>query len=597
VDIALFFGASALIIAFGWISDLLHLVPDRLMAAVASTLLMALPYLLLRLVHDFAAVPPLLMWGAAVGLAACAVGLFLGQPSTWPLWLILLYVAYFVGLVGYTTARFIEAARRAQGVTRRRMQLVAAGSFFLGLTIAIAGFQAAAPALAGLWMGLSRLSGLASGLAYFLGFAPPLWLRRAWQEPELRAFLGRAARLPRLPDTRQIVRELEQGAATALGAPAAVIGLWDPHADLLRSEYQGNAYAWPSDQLIGGRAFSHQRPIFTANAPREDPEHAEIYRAGQAIAVLAAPITAGPNRLGVLSVFAARAPIFAEDDLSLVQLLADQAAVILESRALIDEAARVQAREEATRLKDDFLSVAAHDLKTPLATLLLQARLLERRLRRIPAAGGEVERVEAHIAEIQRLRTFVLDLLDAARAEQGQLVGARQRANLGDLVRACQARRPRRERHYDLEIEDDVVGLYDMPRIEQVIDNLLDNAEKYSRAGGSVRVRLWREDETAHLTVTDDGIGVPADDLPHIFDRFQRGANVDDRRFAGLGLGLYLCRAIVEQHGGRIVASSPGLERGTTFHVTLPALPAHEGGIGNDASTEVSHRHASADPP
>src|SRR5204863_5091158 len=89
-------------------------------------------------------------------------------------------------------------------------------------------------------------------------------------------------------------------------------------------------------------------------------------------AILAAPITAGAERLGVLLVYAPRAPMFAEEDLALVQLLADQAAVILESRALIDQAARVRAQEEVTRMKDDFLSAAAHDLKTPLTTMIAQ---------------------------------------------------------------------------------------------------------------------------------------------------------------------------------------------------------------------------------
>jgi signal transduction histidine kinase len=83
-------------------------------------------------------------------------------------------------------------------------------------------------------------------------------------------------------------------------------------------------------------------------------------------------------------------------------------------------------------------------------------------------------------------------------------------------------------------------------------------------------VRLWQDGGTAHLTVTDQGVGIPQGDLQHIFDRFYRGTNVDDRQFSGLGLGLYICRGIVEQHDGAIWATST-LGKGTTMHITLPA--------------------------
>ncbi|MFN8557433.1 MAG: ATP-binding protein [Dehalococcoidia bacterium] len=109
----------------------------------------------------------------------------------------------------------------------------------------------------------------------------------------------------------------------------------------------------------------------------------------------------------------------------------------------------------------------------------------------------------------------------------------------------------------------------------QLFENLLSNAVKFSPAGSAItRGAGW---ETAVLSVRDHGIGIATADLPHIFERFQRGANVDDRRFAGMGLGLFLCRGIVEQHGGRIEACSrPGA--GSVFHITLPL----DGEVGRD---------------
>jgi hypothetical protein len=128
-----------------------------------------------------------------------------------------------VVVIAYATLAFARQASRTPGVTRRRMQAAAAGSLFLTLALVVAGLGVALTDLAGLWEELSAAIGLASGVCYFIAFAPPTWLRHAWQEPELRAFLAGAASLPRLPDLPTMVHELERGAASALGAPAANI--------------------------------------------------------------------------------------------------------------------------------------------------------------------------------------------------------------------------------------------------------------------------------------------------------------------------------------------------------------------------------------
>lgn len=581
VDTALLFGAVTAAVVAGWVAAARAVDPKHHGLSVFSgSLIMALPYLQLRLVEDFADVPSLLVRAAEAGLALAVAGLVV-FPTPLPGWLTLPYVVYFFALEVYAAVMFVREARRSSGVTRRRMQAVAAGSLFLGLVILTAGFQAAVPRLELLWGAVTRICGLTSGLAYFLGFAPPGWLRRAWQEPELRAFLGRAARLPRLPDTAAIVSELERGAAGALGAPHALISLWDEDARVLRTSVDGEQFEYPAGEMIGGRTFASQRPVLSLNAARDDPDHAEMYRAYGSNAILAAPITAEPKRLGVLMVYAPRAPVFAEDDLVLVQLLADQAAVILESRALIDAATRVRAREEAARLKDDFLSSAAHDLKTPLTTLVAQAQLLERRAQRHPEAPVDLAGVQRLVREANRLNLLVRDLLDASRLERGVLVQEREPVDLVELVREVCERHDSERHPCRVEASGPVVGVYDRVRIAQVLENLVENAIKYSPAGGDVEVRVWREDEV-HLSVTDHGIGIPAADLLHVFDRFHRGANVDDRRFSGMGLGLYICREIARQHGGDIeVNSVPG--RGTTFTVTLPVTAAEPVGAGGRA--------------
>ncbi len=285
--------------------------------------------------------------------------------------------------------------------------------------------------------------------------------------------------------------------------------------------------------------------------------------------MIAAPITAGERRLGVLVLFAERPPIFAVSDRELSQLLADQAAVILESRALIDHASRVRAREEATRLKEDFLSAAAHDLKTPLTTVVAQAQFLERKATRDPSAPSDLQGLQRIVRESQRLATLVTDLLDAARMEQGKLVADREPVDLGALVGEVVARQHPGPHATELDVRGAIVGDYDRRRIEQLVENLVENAKKYSPEATPVSVAIWQEDGEAHISVRDRGIGIPPADLPKIFERFSRASNVDDRKFHGMGLGLYICRGIVEEHGGRIWAESE-IGKGSTFHVALP---------------------------
>jgi PAS domain S-box-containing protein len=336
IDIALFFGAVAVVVGLTALLTVLQVPrPVFWLSAVSAALVMALPYLLLRLLADFSQVHWLLLRGAEVGLAGSVVALMIvGQP--YPTWLTLLLVAYFVGLSVFDAGAFAREALRSRGVTRRRMQAVALGSLFLGLDVLTAGLVAALPGLTGIWEVVGPLLGVASSLGYFVGFSPPAWLRRAWQEPELRAFLRSAASLPHLSDTVSIVRTLEVGAARAVGAPSAAIALWDDARQVLRLSASLAGFAparevaeLPAAKMIAGHAFTTQRPLFTPHAARDDPAYAESDQAHSPKAVLAAPITAGQTRLGVLTLYGPRASIFAEDDLELAQLLADQIALAL----------------------------------------------------------------------------------------------------------------------------------------------------------------------------------------------------------------------------------------------------------------------------
>jgi signal transduction histidine kinase len=576
IDIGLLFGGLTVAIVIAALVRAGAIEPNPLVARTTSTALIAMPYLLVRLMDDVIGVSRRLMrlFSALFMLSMAIVWVdALQQIALVPVFLLLSLLA----TLGYVVVAGVRATRRATGITRRRLLAVSVGTLLLACNFAAGSLPAVLPISEDDARSLVDVFGVLAGVSFFIGFTPPRWLRRVWQGPELRAFLAGTAALPQLPDFDTMLRRIEQGAAAALGAPGARIGLWDDGAQTMRFTIDGDPLdvALASD-VPAARAFRLQHPVFSPTTVY-DPALDARYRFGTtARAVLAAPITVSARRLGVLVVYGPRAPIFSDDDLVLLTLLADQIAVVLEGRRLNEEAALVRAREEAARLKEDFLSTAAHDLKTPLTTLVAQTQLMERRAARNPEAPVDQVGLRRLRAESERLRAMVLELLDAAQAERGQALEQRAPFDLAACIRDV-ARRHATERHsITVDAPDALVGRYDEQRLTQLVENLIENAVTYSPAGGAIAVRLWRDDAGDHLVVADQGIGIPNEDLPHLFERFHRGSNVDDRRFPGWGLGLSICRRIAEQHGGTIAVSSR-LGAGSTFHVTLPRASIPQG--------------------
>ncbi len=232
------------------------------------------------------------------------------------------------------------------------------------------------------------------------------------------------------------------------------------------------------------------------------------------------------------------------------------------------------ARRALARLQEDFLAMVGHDLRSPLTAVVGQAQLMRRR--RAYSERG----VEAILAQAERMGRLVTDLGDVVRLEAGRLELARAPVDLAGLARegAEQARLldPRCPVRIEAP-EVPVVALADRDRLGQVLQNLIGNAVKYSPEGSEVVVVVSAEDAEARLSVADRGIGVAPEHLPRLFDRFYRADATGAP--AGLGLGLYISRMLVEAHGGRIWAeSAPG--EGSTFTVALPlaAEPAPTAG-------------------
>lgn len=260
------------------------------------------------------------------------------------------------------------------------------------------------------------------------------------------------------------------------------------------------------------------------------------------------------------------------------QVLEQQLALELYARSLEQRVQeRTQELVEANAAKDEFIGIASHELKTPLASLKGMTQLLRRRFERI--ASPEVENLLKIERSIRRIEVLVNDLLNISLIDSGMFVLQRRSYDLVELCRevieeyilGSRLALPLTFEAPDEPIEVEV----DVDRIGQVILNLISNARKYSSEDSPVTLTLQRVGETGVISVRDKGVGIAPEKLPHIFERFYRvpGIEVQTGSGIGLGLGLYITRIIVERHGGRIeVRSTQG--EGSTFSVTLPLLVA-----------------------
>ncbi|HEY7294779.1 MAG TPA: ATP-binding protein [Dehalococcoidia bacterium] len=220
------------------------------------------------------------------------------------------------------------------------------------------------------------------------------------------------------------------------------------------------------------------------------------------------------------------------------------------------------------RLRDEFLSIAGHELRTPLTSIRGLSQLLERRFTTL-----EPERIAASLASIteqtEQMASLVDDLLDVSRIRTGRLSLTMMPCDLSALLRTAVDRTaPQREGEIRLHIPESLPAEGDPGRLLQVFTNLIDNAAKYSDPRSPIDVTALRQDGRATIAVRDRGIGIPPEALERLFERFYRAENASQYT-GGLGLGLYICREIVERHGGTIAVSSAAGE-GSLFTVTLP---------------------------
>ena len=325
---------------------------------------------------------------------------------------------------------------------------------------------------------------------------------------------------------------------------------------------------------------------------------------------------AQPQPTGVLYVNARRPDAFTPQTVEALTGLAALAAVAIENTLLFNAQRDVAERlEEALRLREQFVSLASHELKAPLTPLKGYAQAIARRLDRAAESGQTIDEawlrraLSVMVGQIDRLDRLVTDLLDVSRVRAGRFTLEPTETDLVALAREtfdrfretitaeASTETPGVRHQFVLRAESETLpGLWDPTRLDQLITNLLNNAVKYSPRGGAIELTVAPAvpadapagapiDVSAgwvHLSVRDEGIGLVSADAPgggadparsRIFEAFSRGENASTSEASGFGLGLFICAEIARRHGGLIWAESAGQDQGSTFHVLLPPAP------------------------
>lgn len=388
----------------------------------------------------------------------------------------------------------------------------------------------------------------------------------------------------------QVATVIVEQAVAVLRARSGVLGLVDDAAAELELIH---TVGWSSTIVDAWRRLPLEAPLPAQDAVRSRtmvlvrslaeaearyPQLACLRQMVNEVAWATIPLVNSDHVVGALCLGFSEPQTFAPEDTALLDALAQQCAHALDRARLYaaEQAARQQA-EAAIHVRDELTALISHDLRNPLAVISGQAQLLRQRM--TGAAALPPERITEGLELIQqsarRMSAQIDELLDVARLRAGQPLDLNCRPiDLATLVQQavmlCQQTTDRHQ--IQIGTLTGMVCWCDPLRIERALSNLLSNAVKYSPRGGSVFVRLSREEDAvgawAVLVVEDQGIGVPSADLPHIFESFHRAGNVS-RTIRGSGLGLVSARQIVEQHGGAIgVVSVEG--QGSTFTIRLP---------------------------
>ena len=325
----------------------------------------------------------------------------------------------------------------------------------------------------------------------------------------------------------------------------------------------------PARVLREGRSLLYRDlPPIAMERIAQDADHLAMLKTLALRSIISVPLIARGRTLGTVSLGNSDArQRFDDDDLHLFEDLALRAGLAIDNARLYKET------QSAVQLRDEFLSVAAHELRTPVTSVLAYSQMLNMHAAHTPSLDGRTQRaIQTIESQTERLSRLISSLLDVSRLSNGHFHIDAQRLDIRDLLgRIAYETAPTLAMHQvRLEAPPDPVWINGDPqRLEQMLQNLVQNAVKYSPLGGDILLRLTTSDGMVSIDVKDHGVGIPQAALPYIFHRFFRAANSAYADTAGMGIGLYVVHEIVTRHGGTItVVSEEG--RGTMFTVSMP---------------------------
>lgn len=348
-----------------------------------------------------------------------------------------------------------------------------------------------------------------------------------------------------------------------------------PLIDQLASSYPANA-----DEMTGiGSVIKSGKSLFTPKvndselvAAAKDEYHLKIMRDLGCYSCIISPIVSRGKTLGAISVVISNKDrAYTTKDLALVEELGRRAGIAIDNAILYESA------KKAIRARDEFMTIASHELKTPLTSLKLQTQLRGRELKKGDLRRFSPENLPDLNAnddkQINRLIRLVDDMLDIARIRTGNLSLTYEEFNLCDIVNETLARVTPQIEEVGIAVTCntacEVKGTWDRFRMEQVVINMLTNAMKYGNHR-PIEISVSCDHGNASISVSDQGLGIAKEDQERIFDQFERA--VDTNSISGLGVGLFISKKIVEAHDGKIEVKSE-LGKGTTFTVTVPIHP------------------------
>jgi len=548
--------------------------PDAVYGA-ALALLLAQPLFSLRLAHQIHTVPRAMRIVALVAFLITAVPMLVVPLRSIGLLLVPAGAVFAAShlAAAYYLAR--EAARRV-GAARIRLGSAAAAGAAMAISIGLLVFGPGVD----LAQEVGRLLALVAATLYVLAFMPPGWVRKVWSAVSTHEFMTALIGTDAEDSVTEVwTRAAELGRRTS-GAVAAVVVVGEPPRVVAR-DLEGHTVM--DDLQLGAvpEAVDENRRLTAGDGALGVAAHALV-----APYVSIIPFAGLHDAPGALLLFRSRPSLFAADDLRIIGALVAGAAVFAQRSEALDQqaaltdrlAVTVQALENASQAKSDFLASMSHELRTPLSaiigfTALMRDEPADRDRRAVPDEWIQhVHRSGEH------LLSLINDVLDLTKIEAGRITLEHETFDLGAaLAESVEGLRPlvdRKQLEVALDVEPGSI-VADRGRLRQIVYNLLSNAIKFTPGGGRICVEArWHADD-AHIAVVDTGVGIAPQDLDRIFEEFRQVGDLKARE-AGTGLGLALSRRLAEAHGGALRATSePGA--GSRFELSLPGSRApHE---------------------